>query len=243
MSLIERQRAFIAEIAADDDVTTNSLGMAIYRNAYRARLTDALGAGFERTRHWVGEDMFALAASHYVLSHPPQSWTIDAYGSHFPQVLGALFAGDPEVAELAWMEWHMQQAFAAADRGEITPGQLAQADLGESDWAELRLIPAAGLASRPVGHDLRALWRALADGPPADRQVLNRDPATLLIWRKQFSPHYRLVADDEFAALSLLLEGKSFGEAAATIGEAGLAAFGQWFAQWLQDGLFSAIAD
>ena len=241
MTLREQQRAFVAEIAADDDLPNTSLGMAIYRNAYRGRLADALATSFERTRRWVGEDMFELAAAHYILTNPPKSWTLDAYGADFPETLTGLFAQDPEVAELAWLEWHMQQAFAAPDRATLTPAALADAGLEEADWEHLRLAPAAGLASRNVSHDLAALWHALVDGP-AERSVLAATaPAMLLVWRKDLSPHFRLLELKEFAALKPLLDGASFGEAASQVGESELPRFGQWFAQWLSEGLFSAI--
>lgn len=241
MSLLEQQRAFVAEIAADDDLPSSSLGMEIYRNAYRGRLSDALATSFERTRRWVGEDMFELAAAHYILTHPPKSWTLDTYGADLPEALELLFADDPEVTELAWLEWHMQQAFAAPDLETLTPAALAAADLGETDWEHLRLAPAAGLASRSVSHDLAALWHALADGP-SERSILSAsDPAMLLVWRKGLSPQFRLLEPQEFTALKPLLDGASFGEAASQIGETELPRFGQWFAQWLSEGLFSSI--
>lgn len=242
MSLLAQQRAFVAEIAADDDLPPSSLGMAIYRNAYRGRLADALAVSFERTRRWVGDEMFDLAAAHYILSHPPQSWTLDVYGADFPEMLAALFADDPEVDELAWLEWHMQQAFAAPDCATLSPADLASAGLDEAGWEHLRLMPAAGLATRAVSHDLAALWHALAEGA-ADRSVLAAsDPAMLLVWRKDLSPHFRLLEPQEFAALKPLLDGASFGEAASLLGESDLPRFGQWFAQWLSEGLFSAVA-
>lgn len=234
MTLLAAQRAFVAEIAADDDLPSSSLGMAIYRNAYRGRLADALAVSFERTRRWVGEEMFELAAAHYILTHPPQSWTLDAYGADFPEALAELFADDPEVAEMAWLEWHMQQAYAAPDRATLTGEALAAA---QPDWEHLRLTPAAGVVWREVRHDLAALWHGLAD--PSD--LAATDPAILLVWRKDLSPHFRLLDPAEFAALEPLLAGTSFGEAANQIGEADLARFGQWFAQWLSEGLFSAI--
>jgi len=242
MSLLESQRAFVAEIAADDDAPPISLGMAIYRNAYRGRLADALAVSFERTRRWVGEEMFDLASTHHILTHPPQSWTLDAYGADFPETLEALFADDPEVAELAWLEWHMQQAFAAPENKTLTPEALAAAGLDEADWEHLRLTPAAGLASRKATHDLAALWHALANGE-AERPVPLTSVSTMvLVWRKNLSPHFRLLETNEFAALKPLLDGASFGEAAGQIVETELPRFGQWFAQWLNEGLFSAIA-
>lgn len=241
MTLLETQRAFVAEIAADDDVPPGSLGMAIYRNAYRGRLVDALAVSFERTRRWVGEEMFELAAAHYILANPPQSWTLDAYGVSFPEALADLFAEDPEVPGLAWLEWQMQQAFAAPDRETLTGDMLANAGLHDADWEHLRLEPAAGLTWGEVQHDLAALWHGLADGEP-DRSVLSAiDPAILLVWRKDLSPHFRLLEPAEFAALKPLLDGASFGDAASQVDEADLARFSLWFAQWLNEGLFSAM--
>ena len=50
MTLLDTQRAFVAEITADDELPPSSLGMEIYRTAYRGRLVDALMVSFERTR-------------------------------------------------------------------------------------------------------------------------------------------------------------------------------------------------
>lgn len=243
MTLLAEQTRFLTEIAADDDAPPSSIGMGIYRNAYRARLIGALESGFERTRHWVGEAAFETAAAHYILTQPPSSWTLDAFGAQFPALLAELFAGDPEVAELAWLEWHMQQAFAAPDLPELDAARLAAAGLEEADWEHLRLIPAAGLAVRPVAHNLAALWETLADGSTGRCILSTSDPAMLLVWRKAMYPHFRLLEPAEFAALRPLLDGASFGEAALQAGETELLRFGQWFARWLNEGLFSTIAD
>lgn len=241
MSLIEAQRAFIAEIAADDETGSSSLGMKIYRGAYRERLAAALAVSFERTRRWIGAAMFDLAAAHYILSNPPQSWTLDAYGADFPAALETLFAQDPEVAELAWLEWHMSQAFAARDLPELTPADLAAADLCETDWERLRFTMAAGFAAREVHHDCTALWHALREVAADGFAVAATKPATLIVWRRELSPHFRVLDCDEFAALGRLAAGQTFGETAALAGEQDIARFGGWFAQWLSEGLFSAV--
>lgn len=240
--LAKLQRRFITEIAeGDDGPASSSRGMAIYRNAYRARLADALATSFERTQYWVGDELFSAASAHYILTQPPVSWTLDAYGAQFPAALAKLFGEDPEVAELAWLEWHMQQAFAARDIGALTAADLAQAGLAESDWEDLRLVPAAGFACRPITHDIASLWHGLSgtadDLPPKP----NVDEAVLLIWRKDFSPQFRQIGPAEWAALDPMLRGESFGAVAAAAGDEGIAQFGQWFAQWLGEGLFSTI--
>lgn len=240
MNLLSRQTAFRAEIAAGDDrAPPSSLGMEIYRNAYRGRLLGALESSFERTRRWVGHEAFTAAACHYVLSHPPRGWTLDVYGADFPEMLASLFGGDPEVAELAWFEWQMQQAFAAPDRAVLEPAALAAAGYGESDWEHIRFTMAAGFAMRAVATDCMALWTALADdavGEPAVDQVAG---GMLAVWRHGLCPHFRLLDDAEAMALGSLATGATFGAIAA---ECDGKTLGAWLAQWLAEGIFSTAS-
>lgn len=241
MTLLAAQQEFVAEIVADDDGTApSSLGMAIYRNAYRARLLSVLETSFERTRRWIGEEMFGAAAAHYVLAHPSHSWTLDAYGAQFPTLLEGLFAQDGEVAELAWLEWQMQQAFAAPDLPELSAAALAGAGLGDADWEQLRFTMAAGFSARSINHDCTGLWLALRDPEPCDYALQPAEPGMLVVWRHTLSPNYRVLAPDEFAALDHLAKGGTFGGAMAVSAGEDPAKFGAWFAQWLSEGLFSA---
>ena len=236
MSLRELQRAFRADIAMPDDgAVTASPGMTIYRDAYRGRLLGALEISFERTRQWVGADAFTAAACHHILTSPPRSWTLDVYGEGFPELLASLFAGDPEVGELAWLEWQLQQAFAAPDQPALDPAALAAAGDGPEFWDQLRFTMAPGFAARSIATNCMALWEALGDGlpPPAVEPVAGG----LLVWRQGLTPHRRLTGTDELARLSQLAAGASLGEIAA---DADPAALGTMLAQWFADGVFSA---
>ena len=111
MSLAASQAAFMAQVL-DEEATlppawnaTQSEGMAVYRNNYRSSVVEALRSTFERTARWVGEGAFRQAAAHHIIMHPPASWTLDEAGSGFDLTCAELFANDPEVTELAWLEW------------------------------------------------------------------------------------------------------------------------------------------
>lgn len=237
MRLLDRQRAFCAEIAAPDEgEPSSSIGMAIYRNAYRGRLLAALEEGFERTRRWVGDEAFTAAACHYVLTHPPRGWTLDTYGAGFPELLADLFARDPEVVELAWLEWHLQQAFAAPDGPCLDPATLAAAGYGDAAWTQMRFTMAAGVALREVATDCAALWEALAADRAAPEAPPARQDAGLVVWRQGLTPRYRVMDRAERAALAALAAGASFGQIAA---DADPALLGAWLARWLGDGLFA----
>lgn len=242
MTLAVLQRAFLSEIAADDAQPPSSTGMAIYRNAYRGRLSDALASSFERTRRWVGEEAFEQAAAHYILTHPPHRWTLDRFGEGFPTLLGTLFAEDPEVAELGWLEWQLQQAFAALDAPLLTAADLAEASLSEEDWARLRFSAAPGFAARNVCYDVTAIWPLLRDDAANAAPQALPEPGWLIVWRQDLSPRYRLLGPAEGNALTALARGTSFGGVAAAVGADQLPQFGGWFAGWLAEGLFSAMA-
>jgi hypothetical protein len=241
MTLLASQTRFLAEIAADDDVPPSSIGMGIYRNAYRARLIGALESGYERTRRWVGDEAFEAAAAHYILTMPPSSWTLDVFGAQFPDVLAELFAGDPEVAELAWLEWHMQQAFAAPDLPELDAARLGAAGLDEDGWNDLRFTMAAGFVTRPVKHELAELWHGLA--PDSAAKPANPPGAGkhLIVWRHALRPCFRLLDSAEFDSLKQLANGATLGAAgqAHEAHEASAEQFGQWLATWLGEGLFA----
>lgn len=235
MSLLELQTAFRAEIVGGDgDAEPSSLGMAIYRDAYRGRLLAALETRFERTRRWVGAAAFTAAACHYVLTTPPRDWTLDSYGADFPALLETLFAGDPEVAELAWLEWQMQSAFAAPDAAELDPATLAAAAGSEIDWDRLGFVMAAGFAHRLIATDSPSLWAALAGD--ADF-VVSRDTTFILIWRSRSSPHFRVCDEAEHASLVLLAEGGTLADVARSASADRLAA---WLTQWLREGIFAS---
>lgn len=240
MSLLALQSSFREEIVADDDgLAPTSPGMVIYRDAYRGRLLSALETSFERTRRWTGDDAFTAAACHYVLINPPKGWTLDDYGADFPDLLEELFAEDPEVAELAWLEWHMQHAFAAPDAPELCPEMLGTAGLSDSDWDSLRFVMAAGFGCRLITTNCTELWSALADDPPATFVPTRTDAGSLLVWRSGLVPRFRVVDIAEHQALADLAAGGTLGQVGKHAEQTML---GSWLALWFSNGLFSAYA-
>ena len=239
MSLLALQSAFRDEIVADDaGIAPSSPGMEIYRNAYRGRLLGALEASFERTRRWAGEAAFTAAACHYILTHAPSSWTLDDFGEGFPELLRELFAEDREVAELAWLEWHMQRAFAAPDLPELDPAALASAGLAAGDWDHLGFSMAAGFAARPIATNCAALWLAMAEETDGEFAPEPTDGTCLAVWRRGLEPHFRVLDTDEHRALAGLACGESLGGIAAGVEPEVL---GNWLALWLSEGMFSAF--
>lgn len=250
MSLIELQREFRDTLLHED---TNVLGavpnVEVYRNAYRARLVEALRTGFDKTWAWIGDEAFSAAAAKHVVEVPPHSWTLDDYGEDFSKTLGSLFTNDPEVEELAWLEWHMQRAFAACDVPLLdSPGLAGRIDAGgDIDAETFILVPS--FFCRLVRTNCIDIWHAVANG---DAEQVAGDaaldaPRYLLVWRREFSPCFSLIDEHEYEALSYLRVGASFGDLCAAMaqrhGEQHAAQrVGHWLGQWIAAGMIAAPA-
>ncbi|MFA6220035.1 MAG: DNA-binding domain-containing protein [Erythrobacter sp.] len=255
IALLDRQEAFLGAILDDNAAlpegwgAREQAGLEIYRNNYRVALVEALRATYERTGRLVGEDPFRQAAAHHCIAHPPSSWTLDLVGAGFADTCTELFADDPDVGELAALEWAMGQVFTAADAAPLTIESFAgqTAGFAEGDWATLRLAFLPGLAVLETRYDLVQLWSALeCDGASAEPVLLDQS-RSVVVWREQERPVFVLRAKWEGEALLAMQRGASFGEACAIVvvalgEEDGAAEAGAMLARWLADGLVAAIA-
>jgi len=221
-------------------------GLAVYRSAYRARLLDCLRDGFDKCRKWIGDESFDAAATHHVILHPPASWTLDEVGRGFDKTIGALFPGDPEVEELAWLEWELQQVFTSPDVPALATGDFADraAAFAEGDWLDLRLTFVPSLRTRVVRTNCTALWTAIGQEADMPRLDLVGNASTLLLWRKDMRSQFRLIDDDESVGLTLMQGGATFEDLCTALvrscgDEAGVAAAGNMLGRWMTDALVS----
>jgi Putative DNA-binding domain len=260
-ALAAAQTAFLARIQDDslplpaDWGERAAAGLEIYRNNYRTALVEALRETYARTARWVGAEAFGQAASHHLILHPPSSWTLDNVGLGFDETLAELFAQDPEVAELAWAEWAMLQAFGARDAAPLSAAGFAAQTVGfaEAAWEELRLAFMPGLTTRLITQNLGSIWQQLeAASEVAEFTPVNAPLAAPLachVYREDEQPVFITAAAHEHFALTAMLAGANFGAVCELFAEqlgpdlaapgAG-AMLGRWLHQSLIEGIASA---
>lgn len=258
MSLAAAQSAFMAQVLDEDAAlpdawgARHSAGMAVYRNNYRSSLVEALRSTYERTARWVGDDAFRQAAAHHVITHPPASWTLDEAGRGFDTTCAELFTDDPEVAELAWLEWSMMDVFTSRDVPPLDGAGFgaATAEFTEQDWGAMRLSFVPGIAQRLVQHDLLALWNALGSDEFERLDTTLEAPHSCIVWREGERPVFALVDPRKAQALSAMIGGVSYEKACDILAggvtdEQGLqdAAMraGAMLGRWLNDGLIADV--
>lgn len=256
MTLAAQQQQFMQQVLADDCPVPPGWrgdglaeGLSVYRNAYRTRLLEVVLGTFPRTMAWTGEAPLRRAAAHHLIQTPPSSWTIDQAGKGFDCVLADLFAADPEIAELAWLEWAIHEAFVAAHAEALTQEDLVRLSqgFGEADWTGLRLDFLPSLHLRQLHYDVPALYRQL-DGEcvaPAAAPLL-AEPHWCLCWREGFAPTFRLLDHAAGLALQAMLERASFGEVCEELlgllpEEQAVTKAGEALALWLASGIVTAV--
>ena len=236
MSLLALQRDFGAFLR-DGDAADAAPGMRVYQNNYRAQLVACLDDSFARTRAWLGDDAFEAAAIRHILRVPPSSWTLDAYARDFPDTLGWLHPDDPEIAELAWLELALAEAFVGPDVEPLLPPDARNVDW---DAAILCFIPTIDL--RVVTSNACDLWIALAAGETPPAAAMLDEPHCLIVWRQDLVSRFRLIDARETQAMMRARCGLSFADLCAAIvescGEAdGIPLAGFYLGRWLADGL------
>lgn len=216
----------------------------IYHNAYRARLLENLQDAFEKTWAYLGDETFESSALAFIEENPPNNRNLRWHGGEFPQFLAERFPQDADIAELALIDWQLRNAF---DGLNATPLQAAEfAGLSPEDWESVGFQFAPTFVITPLRFNTISIWHALdqEQAPPAAESL--PEPSWLLIWRKEWQPHFRTIHAVEYAALTQLQAGASFADVCAALSEqfsdeeaASVAAEG--LRTWLQDELIVGL--
>jgi hypothetical protein len=245
MTLLAMQRSFRDWLVTGEDAAAQALGgghgTAVYQNNYRTALLSSLAETFQRLALWLGDEAFEAAAARYIDARPPSSWTLDAYGADFTAFVDGLYPDDPEVAELASIDWTVGQVFVGPDADALRPDGLAVAD-----WETAVIHPVPSLLLMPIATNADAIWLALATGetpPPAEAA---EQDTLLLVWRQGLEPVFRRAEAHEREVLAWSAAGEGFAaiceRLAATLGEeAAVTAAGSLLGRWLSEELVAAV--
>jgi hypothetical protein len=187
--------------------------LAIYYNAYRIRLREALDDAFTNTGLYLGDDMFAEMCDAFVAAHPSTMRNLRWYGQQFPAFLARQLDQHPQVAELAAFEWALGLAFDADDAAPLGASDVRH--LTPDEWADVRFTLHPSVQLLELHCNAVPIWRALdQDSTPPDPECA-ASTCHWLVWRRQLQPQFRSLDDAEARALRELQQGRCFAEVCA----------------------------
>lgn len=193
----------------DDERADATSRLAIYRNGYRVRLRDALATEFPGLGNLLG-GRFARMLERYVDAHPSEHYNIRWHGAGVAAFLryALPWREKPALAELAELDWAISTCFDAADEAEFDAAELA--GVPADAWPALRLRLQNHLQLVPAYHNIEAFRRAADRNSHRPRLRRYEQARHLLVWRQALTVHYRVLAADEFSALTGAIKGESF---------------------------------
>lgn len=193
--------------------------MAVYGNAYFARLVECLGQEFSALKYALGEDAFNGFAFQYIQSCPSESYTLNELGRQLPEFFRQT---RPEnVPSPGWPDFMIDLAALQRIYAEVFDSDGPE-NTPPANWDELKGLnaqQAAGITLKPFAslrmletsypvHDyISAVRRDESPEIPASR------PTWIIISRLDYVVRRRAVSRSEFTLLRELHRGASLGSA------------------------------
>jgi hypothetical protein len=229
--------------------------LAVYGNAYFARLVECLGEEFPATCFALGEDTFQTFAFGYIKNRPSTSYSLGFLGERFPQYL--IDTRPTDVPQPGWPDFLIDLATLERTYAEVFdgPGPEHLDTLQPEDLqaippelvSEIRFVPVPSLrlmeARFPVHEYVTAVRRDRSPEIPLPAETL------LVITRRDFVVRRGTVSPAEFQLLRAILDGNTLGaaiELAAQELPAGTddefaASLSKWFQHWATAGWFLRV--
>jgi hypothetical protein len=184
--------------------------LAIYADAYRLRLLEALDGDFPTLRMWLGPEGFRSAAAAYIDACAPRHFSIRYYGERLAGFLeeDAGYRERPFLAEMAEFDWAIGAVFDAPDAP--VAGEAAIAAVPAELWPELRFHLHPTVQRKDLRWNVPTQRKAVEDGVPIPEPQAYPQAVGWVIWRRDLRTYFRSLSVPERWALGAVRDGESF---------------------------------
>lgn len=227
--------------------------LAVYGNAYFARLLECLEAEFPAVQLAVGRDAFYAFVQGYLQTYPSSSYTLNMLGARFPEYLAETrpAATEPDpwstfVVELAQLERLYADVFDGPGEEELSPFSTTSLETTPPDqWGKLRLAPSPSLrlcrSQFPVHEAVTAARRG-------ESVHCEPRPTWLVVSRRDYVVRREAVSELQWTLLQELQSGRTIEEAIERALERSMASIEDlaqglhaWFRHWAAAGYFREV--
>ncbi|MDO9160805.1 MAG: DNA-binding domain-containing protein [Methylococcaceae bacterium] len=229
LSLTDLQQAFQTavlhlqdtppEFVVDTDQASSAERFTVYTEAYRLRLIEALSADYPGLKSLLGAEDFDAMGRAYIDASPSDQFSIRWFGRHLPVFLTETmpYAEQPGIAELAFFEWALSEAFDAPDNAVIDYSRLAAVE--PSAWPLLKLKLHPSLRRVDLHYNAPQIWQAANQQEPLPAFIKTTEAQAWIIWRQQLKLLFRSLSVQEAFAIDAFLQGQSFADVCAGLVE------------------------
>ncbi|MDF1824825.1 MAG: DNA-binding domain-containing protein [Verrucomicrobiales bacterium] len=234
--------------------------LAVYGNAYYARLLDCLGEVFPVLLRTLGEETFQGFAFSFLQSYPSRSYTLNELGRHFPAFLRETRpeAGDEEAGkwaefpiDLAELEWAIYEVFDGPGLEGVGATEMPDfSAIPQDEWLSLRFRVAPSLRLLKFSWPVNAHYTAVrASSEGIDLPFPVQSSSWLALSRRDFIVRRYPLDEAQYELLQQFSLGSSLGDALEFLLEGELISpetlereLPRWFHEWASERcLFESI--
>ena len=220
--------------------------LAIYNNAYRSRLIDALAANYPVLQTYLGGEQFEELGQAYLSAYPSSFRSIRWFGNQLANFLNEHpdYNAFPYLAELAQFEWTLTLVFDAADNTTLQMEDMGK--IPPDAWIDMRLQAHPSVHRLHLSWNVVPIWQAISDDKIPPDPIQYPIPIHWILWRKEFTNHFCSLTEDEAWAIDALLKASTFSEICEGLcqwideEEAGLRA-ASLLKGWISEGLIANV--
>ncbi len=243
--VLHSDTAMLDEITSDvrPDAATR---LAIYANAYRLRLLEALDSDFSALHTLAGDTLFEQLGRAYIDTHPSTHYSVRYFGRNLSRFLAEFppYNETPVLAEMAALEWALSLAFDAAD--DPLSSEVEVAELPAAAWPGLRLRFHDSVQRLDFRWNVPELWTAIDQQHAPEPPRATARPRPWLVWRRELQSYFRPLGAVEAYALDGFMAGADCASVCDALcddlepDQVGLQ-IASYLKSWLQAGLITAI--
>lgn len=227
--------------------------LAIYGDAYRARLVECLADDYPALKYALGDEPFEALCLRYIACHPSESPNLNFFGRHMAAFCRTEAARVPSVntdgpplafaVDLAALEWALVEVLHAPSAEKLDLATLGT--IPDEKWAAARFLPSGTVRVLTFDYPVNDYFQAFRteQGPAIPSASWSataafRDGTT--IWRMNLSRAMH-------GLLTALSGGTPLGPALDTLVHAGTISEDEgaevmvWFRDWVRHGFFASI--
>ncbi|MEO8627337.1 MAG: DNA-binding domain-containing protein [Betaproteobacteria bacterium] len=188
--------------------------IGFYRTNVFANYRSALALSYPAVQSLVGERFFAVLCDDYIRRIPSRSSDVGQHAERFAQFLSG-YAGVrslPYLADVARLEWCIEESFNAGDHAPLDLKRLAA--IAPEHYASLRFLLAPHCHLLSSIFPIDRIWQlSQPDFATDDNAALEPGRVDLLIKRDRHSVAVEALSAAEFAMLTALSSGYTFARA------------------------------
>jgi hypothetical protein len=208
--LLGRSRDILGTVRGNARESAETM-FGVYRNAYWARLVEALGNDLPGLKALMGDADFDRMARAYIAQHPSQHPSIRWAGRHLAAFLAteAPYRDQPWFADMARFDWALAFAFDAADASVAGLADLA--GVPPEFWGSIRLAFHPTLDAFRIATPVDEARPRLLENADLLLDRGARCERAIMAWRLGQDVKFRAIDPLEFSALQAMQGGATFG--------------------------------